>query len=177
MNFSRRGILGGIFAAPLAAPAVVKTITRTKAERYVSSMPWDPNTVPFSSHAMDAARLGTPKAISAWGQQAELRDQALKAYVLTTGKLPDWMLEEIDRDIMRTSIHHNCEALRSVSSAGKMMIMNRRLRRDRIASEIDRIAFSRDRYRAFRQKVKDFWLSLGVQPDAGLDAEEERING
>lgn len=177
MNFSRRGILGGLFAAPIAAPAVVNQIAKEKAERYVSSMPWNPATVPFSDHAMDAMRLGSPKTASAWGRQAELRDQALKAYVLTTGKLPDWMLEEIDRDITRTSFHHNVEALKSVSGTAKVAIMNRKLKERRVEAEIDRIAFSRDRYRAFRERVRGFWLSLGVQPDGALDAEEERMNG
>lgn len=177
MNFSRRGILGALFAAPVAAPVVAKQMINVKAERYVSEMPWNLASVPFSDRAGLLKPLGSPKIASAWGETERLRDNALRAYVMTTGKLPDWMVEDIEKDILRTSSHHNVEALKSVSGPAKMLIMNRRLRENRIAQEIDRIAFARSRHRALRQRIKDFWHSLGVPSghDVDRDVGEDEV--
>jgi hypothetical protein len=175
MKLSRRGMLGGLFGAGIAGPSIAKEMMITSRETYLSPKPWSPSTVPFSKQVMDAGHHHSTDAMAysagigldpTWS----LRQNAMKAYVLATGKLPDWRIEELAEEARASRLHDDVMALRSVSQPARNMIMERRALQGRIKYEIDRVAFRDDRRRSWAEKVKGWWRAAGV-PDAPSDGD------
>lgn len=157
MKLTRRSILGGLAAVPIAAPAIAEEVV-TKAGK---SGPWNPSMVPFTKQVMDHAA----DAVGYTENLYSIRQNALKAYVLATGTLPDWYLDELkeEHENFGHAQHNDIDALKSVSTAGRMMIFRRKMREHTIKRAIDRIAYMEDRRSRIASMAAAFYKGIGAK--------------